>query len=101
MPELLRDCILVPIPKGNKDPTVSDNYRPIALASTLSKALEWCILLSYPDLFCTSGLQFGFKKKMSTSLCSGTVKNVISHYVHEALLFMRVFLFRSSAKHIL
>jgi len=39
MPELLRDCILVPIPKGNKDPSVSDNYRPIALASTLSKAL--------------------------------------------------------------
>ena len=49
MPELLRDCILVPIPKGKKDPTVLDNYHPIALASTLSKALEWCILLTYPD----------------------------------------------------
>jgi len=61
MPKLLRDCILVPIPKGNKDPTVSDNYHPIALASTLSKALEWCILLSYSDHFHTSGLQFGFK----------------------------------------
>ena len=45
MPTVLRDCILVPIPKGNKDPTLSDNYRPVALAPTLSKALEWCILL--------------------------------------------------------
>ena len=32
MPAVLHDCILVPIPKGNKDPTLSDNYRPIALA---------------------------------------------------------------------
>ena len=31
MPELLRDCVLVPIPIGNKVPTVSDNYHPIAL----------------------------------------------------------------------
>ena len=29
----------------------------------------------------TSGLQFGFKKKMSTSLCTGTVKNIVSHYM--------------------
>ena len=34
MPAALRDCILVPIPK---DPTSSDNYRPVALAPTLSK----------------------------------------------------------------
>ena len=80
MLKLLRDCTLVPIPKGSKDPTLSENYRPIALAPTLSKALEWCILLAYPQFFVTSGLQFGFKKRMSTSLCTGTVKNIVSHY---------------------
>ena len=32
MPLDLRDCILVPIPKPYKDPTSSDNYRPVALA---------------------------------------------------------------------
>ena len=42
---------IVPMPKGNKDPSSSDNHRPIALVPTLSKALEWCTLLSYPDLF--------------------------------------------------
>ena len=83
MPKPIRDCTIVLIPKGNKDPRVSDNYRPIALAPTLSKALEWCILLSYPDHFLTSGLQFGFKQKMSTTLCTGAVKNIVSRYLHE------------------
>ena len=36
VPASLRDCILVPIPKPGKDPSCSDNYRPIALAPTLS-----------------------------------------------------------------
>ena len=79
MPKPIRDCTIVPIPKGNKDLSSSDNYRPIALAPTLSKALEWCILLSYPDHFLTSGLQFGFKQKMSTTLCTGAV----SRCMHE------------------
>ena len=74
MPKPLRNCILVPISKANKDSSNSDNYRPISLAPTLSKALEWCILLLYPVFFSTSGLQFGFRAKMSTTLCTGTVK---------------------------
>ena len=45
MLKAIRDCTIVPIPKGNKDPSSSDNYRPIALAPTVSKAIEWCILL--------------------------------------------------------
>ena len=97
MPEQLRNCTLVPIPKGNKDPALSDSYRPIALASTLSKALEWCILLSYPQCFLTSGLQFGFKQKMSTSLCTGTVKNVISRYLHGGSSVFACFLDASKA----
>ena len=63
-PKPITDCTIVPISKGNKDLSSSDNYCPIALAPTLSKAHEWCILLSYPDHFLTSGLQFGFKQKM-------------------------------------
>ena len=61
MPAGLKDCILVPMPKSSNDPTVFDNYRAIALAPTLSKALEWCILLTYSEHFMTSELQFGFK----------------------------------------
>ena len=68
----------IPIPKPYKDPTSSDNYRPVALAPTLSKALERSILLAYPQYFTTSDLQFGFKKGLSTSLCTGLIKNVVS-----------------------
>ena len=60
--------------------TCSDNYRPIALAPTLSKVLEWCILLIYGDSFSTSPLQFGFKPGMSADMCTGLIKNVISRY---------------------
>ena len=62
---LLRDSILVPVPKSNKDTSVSSNYRPIALSSTLSKVLEWLILHKYSEFFTSSyysHLQFGFLK---------------------------------------
>ena len=59
MPKSLRNCILVPTPKAS----ISDNYLPISVVPTLSKALEWCILLIYPKHFLTSGLQFSFKAK--------------------------------------
>ena len=81
LPPNLRNCILKPIPKPHKDPTLSDSYRPIALAPTLSKILEWCILLQYSEHFPTSPLQFGFKKHMSTTLCTGLVKNISAHYM--------------------
>ena len=97
MPAALRDCILVPIPKGNKDPTSSDNYRPVALAPALSKALEWSILLLYPNHFTTSDLQFGFKKGMSTALCTGFIKNVVSKFVHNGSSVFGCFLDASKA----
>ena len=59
-----------------------ESYRPIALASTLSKALEWCIFLVYERCLSTSDLQFGFKPGFSTSMCTGMVKNVVSRYLH-------------------
>ena len=81
VPESLRDCILVPIPKPGKDPSSSDNYRPIALAPTLSKIFEWCILLEFQSCFVTSSLQFGFKPGFSADLCTGLLKNVIHTYM--------------------
>ena len=51
VPNSLRDCILQPIPKPGKDPSNSDNYRPIALAPTLSKVFELCILNEYRSAF--------------------------------------------------
>ena len=77
----ISDCLLRPSLKPDKNPEASDSYRPIALAPTLSKVLEWCILILYSDTLVTSGLQFGFKKGHSTTLCSGLLKSVASYYV--------------------
>ena len=82
MPKCFRDCVILPIPKGNKDTTCSQNYRPIALASSLSKVLERLILIKYESFFYSNSLQFGFKPGFSTTLCTGTVKNVVSRYIH-------------------
>ena len=63
----IHDCVLIPIPKSGKDSSSSQNYRPIALASTMSKVIELVILRNYDDLLYTSPLQFGFKPGLSTS----------------------------------
>ena len=49
MPEALSYYILVPIPKGQKDPTKSNNYCPVALTTTLSKVIEQAIILQYSE----------------------------------------------------
>jgi hypothetical protein len=82
VPTSLRDCTMQPIPKPGKDPSNSNNYRSIALAPTLSKVLEWCILIQFRDAFVTSSLQFGFKPGVSTDLCTGLIKCVTARYCH-------------------
>ena len=77
----MRDVILQPIPKGGgKDQSCSASYRGIALASSLSNVLEWCIILSNPNVFSSSDLQFGFKRGVSTSMCTQFLKNIVHHY---------------------
>ena len=82
MPPSLRDSTLVPVPKSCKDASLSSNYRPIALSSTLSKVLDWMILDRYSEFLGSSHLQFGFTPHSSTTLCTSVVKNVVSHYIH-------------------
>ena len=37
MPDSLKDCVLVPVPKQGKDPTCVDGFRLIALTTTLNR----------------------------------------------------------------
>ena len=63
------DAIVQLIPKGgNKDCSLSVNYRGIALASCLSKVIELCILELYGQYLLSSQLQFGFKPRLSTTI---------------------------------
>ncbi len=82
MPSAFRDVLIQPIPKGSKDPSISSNYRGISLASSLSKVIEWSILLTWNCYFSTCELQFGLKPAFSTTLCSGVLKALVNHYLN-------------------
>ena len=79
MPPVFRDAVIIPIPKGgNTDLSQSSNFRGIALASSFSKLLEYCILEDFGSCLLSSHLQFGFKPGLSTTMCTGVLKAAIS-----------------------
>ena len=82
MPLSFRDATIQPTPKRSKDPSLSANYCRIAFAFSLSKVMEWSILLTWESFFTTSNLQFGFKSGFSTTLCTGVLKAVINCYLN-------------------
>ena len=81
LPDQLKDCVLVSIPKTGKNLSLLDSYHPISLALSLSKVLEWCLLLQSAPFFTCSDLQFGFKEMLSTCLCTGALKSIVSRYI--------------------
>ena len=83
MPTVFRDAIIQPIPKGTKDPSLSFNYRGTVSASSLSKIIEWFILLTWNCYFYTNELQIGFKTASSTTLCTGVIKAVVNRYFNK------------------
>ena len=54
------------------------NYRPIALASILSKVFERIIWLKLEMYILTAENQFGFKRKHGTDLCIYALKEIVS-----------------------
>ena len=67
LPDEMMAVALVPIIKSKSGRIMSkDNYRPIALASIVSKVLEKILLNRLYIFLDTCSNQFGFKKKHST-----------------------------------
>ena len=67
LPDSLISVILVPVIKDKAgNITSKDNYRPIALASIVSKVVELILLNRLSEVVATAPNQFGFKKKHST-----------------------------------
>jgi len=58
----------------------SSGYREIALSSVFGKVLDLIILNRYADFLINSELQFGFKAKRSTSMCTMVQKEAINYY---------------------
>ena len=83
IPESMIAVELVPVVK-NKSAGVcnKNNYRPIALASTMSKVLEYIIFSRLEIYLSTTANQFGFKKKHSTDMAIYCLKESILRYRH-------------------
>ncbi len=58
----------------------SDNYRPIALSSTIGETLDWVIVIKEWHILTSSNWQSGFKTGLSTSLCTFCMNETINYY---------------------
>ena len=75
------DTTLTPITKTNTgDVTDKNNYRPIAVATFMSKVLELLMLSKTECFLNTSDNQFGFKTKHGTDLCIHAFLQTIEYY---------------------
>ena len=71
---------MIPIPKNRKQSLCnSSNYRAIALSSIFGKILDWVILIKEESALCSSHLQFGFKKGMSTTQCTYSMLETVNY----------------------
>ena len=81
LPNSMLSVTLVPVIKDKAGRVGSlDNYRPIALASVVSKVLEIILLDRFGSYLYTSDNQFGFKPKLSTDQCIFALKEMVDTY---------------------
>ena len=79
LPPSMIYVVLVPIVKDKRASGCSivcstSNYRPIALASIMSKLLEKIMFNRISDNLVTNPNQFGFKPKHNTEMCIFALK---------------------------
>ena len=81
-PEDIIRAVITSIPKNVKESVAcSENYRGIALSSILGKVFDLIIIQRYGHALSSSDLQFSFKERHSTVMCSAAIKEATSHYL--------------------
>jgi len=66
----------------------SSNFRGITRSSIYGKLFDNIVLFRYGERLLSSELQFGFKAKSSTNLCSMVLKEFMAYYVnHQSSVF--------------
>ena len=74
-PEYMIRAVITSIPKNVKESVAcSENYRGIALSSILGKVFDLIIIQRYGHALSSSDLQFSFKERHSTVMCSAAIK---------------------------
>lgn len=82
LPQKLMNVQIVPIlKKPHLDKEKVGNYRPIAIASIISKVMEKITLILNEKLFVTTANQFGYKKRVGTETAIFTLKHVAHNYL--------------------
>lgn len=98
LPTQFLNTVITPVIKrSNLDPEVMNNYRPIAVASTVSKLFEYYILHHIEKFLISHDNQFGFKPNHSTDMSVFLLKQMISHYVNKGSPVYALFLDSSKA----
>ena len=64
----------------SKDPADVNNYRPIAIATGLSKVLEQDLLSRLARYLCSADSQFGFKQAHGTEMAIFALKQTADFY---------------------
>ena len=81
LPNSMLSVVIIPLIKDKAGAiTAKENYRPIALASVLSKIIELIILDRIETCLLTSPNQFGFKRSHWTDQCIFAFKELIDYY---------------------
>lgn len=78
--EMLKVAVVPILKKKGLDGTIIKNYRPIALATILSKVLERLLLSRLSDHLKTTDNQFGYKKSIGCEMAILSLKQIISFY---------------------
>jgi hypothetical protein len=89
VPDTFQRSAIVSIPKGrHTNLSDSSNFRGIALSSIIGKIFDNIILQRYNHKLSSCELQFGFKSKSSTNMCTMVLKETITYYVqHQSPVF--------------
>ena len=78
IPQECMQTVIVPICKIKKgNISNAGNYRPVSLATNISKLYEHYILSCISPLLATTDNQFGFKPKRGTDMCIFLLKQTI------------------------
>ena len=81
-PSALLLATIVSVPKDNRGNLCTDsNYRGIALSSCIGKVLDKLFISRNAEKLSTSDLQFAYKEKLSTSMCTLAMKEIIKYYM--------------------
>ena len=98
LPDSMLSVVLVPVIKDKVGKlNSSDNYRPIALASVMSKVMETVLLSRLERYVLSTDHQFGFKRKHGTDLCIFALKEILDKYNRQNSTMFMCFIDASKA----